>query len=194
MSLPSILARVALRSSVILARVPSGSLCMFGNSSRISVPDDSDDGIDVALLGVGQLEVLLDVLVGEGLGALDLVLDLMEPVELLGLEEFLGGRVGLCVDLLADLLHLGEPLLALEALGRGCHLLPELRAQFLRLLDLCSVEFQLLLNTGVAQQHADAAAPHSPASAAPLLGEGRSRQQGDQSQCDARPAQSPHRV
>ena len=38
-----------------------------------------DDPVDLGLLRVGQLEMLLDVLLGERLGSLNLIMDLMEP-------------------------------------------------------------------------------------------------------------------
>ncbi len=86
---------------------------------------------------------------------LDLVGDLVEPVHLLGLEEFLDGLVGLCVDFLAELALLLGALFAFQALqafpgGRASS--RGLFGHVLGLLDLGGVELQLLLNAGVAQQ------------------------------------------
>ena len=53
---------------------------MFWKSALISVFDACTIASMSGLLGVGQLELGLDVLVGESLRALDLVVNLVKPV------------------------------------------------------------------------------------------------------------------
>ena len=143
-----------------------------------------------------SLSLLLNVLVGEGLGALDLMLDLVEPVHLLGLEELLGGLVGLVVELLAHLAHLLEPLLAFQALRFGGRdLLADLRRP-------ASLAFSIWRRRASAPAERwrwpaacdAAAARRSPAAAAALLGHGRDGQECHQTESDDRLAQHPHRV
>src|SRR5271157_285761 len=127
----------------------------------------------------------------------------MEPVNLILAQERTDRLVGFLIRFLVEFSHLLEPLFALKALQRfaaGRELLAGLVGNFLRLFDLCGVELQLLLDTRVGEQHADAAAAKAAtaataaSTAAALLCQGRTCHQGYQSQCDDRLAQRPHCV
>src|SRR5208337_2694006 len=116
----------------------------------------------------------------------------MEPVDLNLAQERTDRLVGLLLRFLVELSHLLEPLFALKAVQRfaaGRELLAGLVGNFLRLFDLCGLQLQLLLDTRVGEQHADAAAATKAAAAstaAALLCQGRTCHQGYQSQRDDR--------
>ena len=119
-----------------------------------------------------------------------LIRDLLEPSDLLGLEELAERLDGRVVHLLGDLLLLRAALFTLEPLKLFAvfrHLFSGRGSVLLCLVDLFVVELQLLLDAGVADQHgqAAAAAHHAEASTLTLRKRrpGEQRDQTETNQC-----------